>query len=137
MSVLLPECELEIAAAGLDLVLGLQVVHSAGRDAVDREDHVSDRDVCSPCFPPVRQLQRHNAQVTAPHMRFHSYSITQREHQRSSPNTETKEEEVCSPITETKEEEVCSPITETKEEEVCSPITETKEGEALYFLEDA
>lgn len=56
---LLLQSEAEVASAALDLVLGLQVVHALGGDAVDGQNHVSHGDATLGCFTAIRQLHRH------------------------------------------------------------------------------
>lgn len=56
---LLLQSEAEVTSAALDLVLGLQVVHALGGDAVDGQNHVSHGDATFGCFTAIRQLHRH------------------------------------------------------------------------------
>lgn len=56
---LLLQSEAEVASAALDLVLGLQVVHALGGDAVDGQNQVSHGDATFGRFPAIRQLHRH------------------------------------------------------------------------------
>lgn len=51
------QSETELACAGLDLVLGLQVVHALRGDAVNGQNDVADAHLGSGRLPTVRQLQ--------------------------------------------------------------------------------
>lgn len=56
---LLLKGEIEVASAALDLVLGLQVVHSFCGDAVDGQHFVSNDNASFSSFPAIYQLQKH------------------------------------------------------------------------------
>ena len=51
--------ECQLAAGGLDLVLGLQVVHAVGGDAVDGQDQVSHSHASLGCLASVVELGEH------------------------------------------------------------------------------
>ena len=57
--VLLLQVQLEVAGAVLDLVLGLQVVHAVGGDAVDGQDQVSHSHASLGCLASVVELGEH------------------------------------------------------------------------------
>ena len=50
----------QVPGAGLDLVLGLQVVHAVRGDAIDGRDQVSDAEVGPGRLSTIRQLGIHN-----------------------------------------------------------------------------
>ena len=51
--ILLLQCEVEVPSARFDLVLGLQVVHPIGGDAVDGQHHIAHGDVCLRRLPSI------------------------------------------------------------------------------------
>ena len=53
---LLLQGEVQVARAGLDLVLRFQMGHALCRDAVNGQHCVSDADVGFGCLPPICQL---------------------------------------------------------------------------------
>lgn len=52
------QSEAQTVYAGFDEVLGLQVVHAVGGNAVDGQNHVADAHLSSGCFASIGELQR-------------------------------------------------------------------------------
>lgn len=60
------QSEAELVCAGLDLVLGLQVVHALRGDAVNGQNDVADVHLGSGCLPAVRQLSERREKAVDP-----------------------------------------------------------------------
>lgn len=60
------QSEAELVCAGLDLVLGLQVVHALRGDAVNGQNDVADAHLGSGRLPTVRQLQKDQRKHAGP-----------------------------------------------------------------------
>lgn len=60
------QSEAELVCAGLDLVLGLQVVHALRGEAVDGQNDVADAHLGSGRLPTVRQLQERAEETHRP-----------------------------------------------------------------------